>query len=255
MARQARQRSETDIYHVMMRGNNKEYIFASAEAKAYFLEVLFKVEAEERLDVVAWCLMDNHVHLLVKVPFEDFERVLKRLNVSFAFYYHKVNKTVGHVFQDRFKSVPVEGDESVVNNVRYIHNNPVEAKMVDRAMAYKWSSYNTFIAEPRNETMVMVKSLIGASTRRFNKFHSIEDGGIYLDIKEVQEALKEKAAQKAIVRVCKKHGVIDYKEIQGNKRILQEIVKEVASDSHLSGRKIAHLLGLSEGTVRRIREK
>lgn len=255
MPREARKRSETDYYHIVMRGNNKSTIFADKPSKVYLMELLNKIEQEEDIDVAAWCIMDNHVHMVIRVGFEDFERIFKRLNVSFAMYHHKRHKSVGHVFQGRVKSLPLESDESLINNIRYVHNNPVSAGMVARVEDYRWSSYNVYLSKDLKPVMIMVKNIIGRNNKAYSKFHKSDDQRHYLEIKEDQEIIRAKNAQKAIEDICRKYGIVDSKEIYSDRAIQKEIVVEVIARSGFSGRKTADFLGMSEGMVRRLRGK
>ena len=136
MSRTARVLSATGYYHVIIRGNNKEYLFEKNEAKIYFMKALKKVEAEGLLDLAAWCIMDNHVHLVIKTEPEDLAIAFKRINIKFAMYYNRKYKMVGHVFQDRFKSEVIESDEYLMNVIRYVHNNPVKARITDEPSNY-----------------------------------------------------------------------------------------------------------------------
>lgn len=253
MPRRARVRSKTNYYHILMRGNNKAWIFDGPELKAYFMKALKRIESEEDMDLAAWCIMDNHVHLVARIAFESLERVLKRLNVSYASYYNKRTKNVGHVFQGRAKSLPLESDESLVNNIRYVHNNPLKARIVSDLTSYKWTSMNSYLNGPKNKTMNMVKNLIGKSNQAFLNFHEEDDDQVYLDINEVMEEQQAQAAQQAIEVVCRRHSVQDKKEIFGHREIMKEMVKEVIMVSGYSGRQTAEFLGLTEAMVRRLR--
>jgi len=242
------------LRHVIMRGNNKSYFFDKADSKAYFMKVLLTIEKEEDMDVVAWCLMDNHVHLVLRIPIELFDHVFKRLNVKYAAYYHRQNKTVGHVFQGRAKSLPLESDASLANNVRYVHNNPVNAGMVVECNDYEWSSYNPYMFETRNKSMKMVKDIIGRTNDAFKDFHQIEDQEIYLEIQEDQNVRREKKAQEIIQQKCKQYGVIDISEIYNHKEVLNDIIATLIEESGMSGRKIAKLVGISERSIRRYKK-
>ena len=134
MPRQPRQTSGTDIYHVMMRGINRQDIFEDQEDYVRFLT--FMQQMLEPLDDLgnhqpslctfyAYCLMSNHVHLLLRERTESISISLKRLTVSYAAYYNKRYQRVGHLFQDRFKSEPVNDIEYFVTLLRYVHQNPV----------------------------------------------------------------------------------------------------------------------------------
>lgn len=252
MARQARKISETDFYHVIMRGNNKAYIFDKKRYKQYFFEYLSQVILEELAELVAWCIMDNHVHLVIKCQEEKIGLIFKRINTKYAMYYHRETKTVGHVFESRYKSEVVESDESLLNVIRYVHNNPVKAKMVEEPDLWQWSSYSTYLNRPQNSVMTLTWALFGKSSDQFMKFHQQEDYNEYLEIKEDRDFLRETRAQEAISEICNKYGIVEANEIYQRRDVMREIIELIKKRSHLSGRKIAQLIGVSESTVRKI---
>ncbi len=144
MPRGARKESATDFYHVIMRGNNRAYIFKDSKDKKYFMNILFRMQTEGLITFVAWCIMDNHIHLVVQAKLVDLSLAMKRINISYAKRQHRSEHSVGHVFQDRFMSEPVEDDPYLMQVVRYVHNNPVKAKMVNEPLDYKWSSIHAY---------------------------------------------------------------------------------------------------------------
>lgn len=255
MARQARVISKTDYYHVIMRGNNKDYIFKRNTDKAYFMEYLLKLQDEGLISVAGWCLMDNHVHLIVRAEPDHLTTVFKRLNIKYAMMYHREYKTVGHVFQDRFMSEPIETDEYMMLVTRYIHQNPVKAKMVKSPEEYKWSSYKSYIKDDLNETMKFVKSLFNNNDRGFKEYHQEEDDEEYLEIKEDQIRYREERCQKIIADFCNKYDIIESREIYNNKELLKEIIDELADRSGMSLRAIAKHIEVSFSTIQAIRKK
>ncbi|WDV48294.1 transposase [Clostridiaceae bacterium M8S5] len=126
----------------MVRGNNKARVLKNGLEKRKFLEIIKRIKKEIEFDLLAYCIMDNHVHLLINISI-----VMKKINTMYAMYYDFKYDRVGHVFQNRYKSEPVEDDSYLLNLMRYIHNNPVKAKMVEHVNEYKWSSYKEYIKE------------------------------------------------------------------------------------------------------------
>ncbi len=127
-----------------MRGNNKDYIFKDKKDKEFFMEVLHGLKSEGMIDLVAWCLMDNHVHLALKAEIGDLALAMKRLNIRYAMRYHLKNKSIGHVFQDRFASEGIETDGYLLNVIRYIHRNPVKRTLLDQPDHWLHSSSRYF---------------------------------------------------------------------------------------------------------------
>jgi len=140
MARQARKKSSSGVYHVIVRGANRQEIFHDDDDRIKFLETLQKVKVKSALKVYAWCLMGNHVHLLLKEGSENISVVMKRIGVTYVNYYNWKYKTNGHLFQDRFKSENVENVNYLLTVTRYIHQNPVKAGIVSKPDHWKWSS-------------------------------------------------------------------------------------------------------------------
>ncbi|MGC3955414.1 MAG: transposase [Propionicimonas sp.] len=140
MPRRARQLSESGIYHVMLRGINRQAIFLDEEDHLRFLHCLHDTRELSGCRVLAYCLMPNHVHLVLRAEGESIGQVVKRLGVRYAWWHNVKYDRVGHVFQDRFRSCPVDDDEYFVTLLRYVWNNPVKAGMVERPDQYRWSS-------------------------------------------------------------------------------------------------------------------
>lgn len=250
MARQARTVSGTDYYHVMMRGNNKTCIFQRESDKSYLLELLFEFEREGLMQLAAWCVMDNHVHIALKADTENLTTALKRLNIRYAMYYHRVHGTIGHVFQDRFRSEPIETDGYLMMVTRYIHQNPVKAKMIAIVEEYQWSSYKYFLQSDRNEAMGFVYSLFNDDESAFRAYHTETDENNYLEIKEDREKLRDEKVQKVISRYCHEHGIQEMKEIHESEIHLKALVNELRTHGGMSLRGIGQLLEISYGTVR-----
>jgi REP-associated tyrosine transposase len=142
MPRQARIKSSTGIYHIMIRGINKEQIFNRVVHKNMIIEVIKNIREDIGFDVIAYCIMDNHLHLLIKANEDKLETLMKKLNIKYAIYYNKIEKMYGHVFQDRFRSEAVESDKYFIGALRYIYNNPVKAGLTKNILDYSWGSAN-----------------------------------------------------------------------------------------------------------------
>ncbi len=159
MPRIQRIKSRTDIYHVMIRGVNKNIIFNDDNDREKFLQILIYYKNKFVINIYAYCLMDNHVHILLKAE-ENFNKFMQCLQTVYALYFNKKYKRVGHLFQDRFKSIPVEKDEYLLECVRYIHQNPVKAK-ISSIGNYKWSSYQEYITKSRIINTIYILNLFG----------------------------------------------------------------------------------------------
>ena len=259
MGRVAREESHTGYYHVMMRGNNKNMIFSNASEKLYFLEQLNLQVKERNIEVVAYCIMDNHVHLLIGSDLEDMSEAIKRINIRFARRYNNKYEKIGHVFQDRFKSEVIHNDGHLVQVMRYIHNNPVKANMVNKAEEYTWSSYNSYINKKdrliHSKTKDMIMEIFSGSIEEYKKFHLMDDTEEFLEIKEDLEREREERARRIISDYCKKYKVSKLEELANKRHILEEIIVEMLNKSRLPHRRIAEMTGTTRGIVNNIQKK
>lgn len=145
MPRFARRVSSTGIYHVVVRGVNRQKIFLDEEDCHQYLLTLLKIFKEEGAVLLGYCLMGNHLHLLIYVHSVNIlSLVMKRIGTGYAWWFNKKYKRTGHLFQGRFKSEPVEDDRYLLVVIRYIHLNPVKAGLVRKPEAYRWSSCATY---------------------------------------------------------------------------------------------------------------
>ncbi|MGL5575601.1 MAG: transposase [Sarcina sp.] len=134
--------------HITARGNRKSDIFIDNEDRKYFLETLeFILEdyKEQGIEVAAYCLMTNHIHILIKTSEIHPSKFIGRLILRYTKYFNKKYDYVGKLFQDRYYSEFISDDQQLLEVSRYIHLNPYKAKMVKHPINYKWSSYKNLI--------------------------------------------------------------------------------------------------------------
>lgn len=110
MPRKAREKSESGIYHIIMRGINRQSIFEDEEDYIKFIQTIQRYKEKSGYKIYAYCLMGNHVHLLLKIDKDPLEQVMRRMYGSYVYWYNHKYQRIGNLFQDRFKSEPVEDD-------------------------------------------------------------------------------------------------------------------------------------------------
>lgn len=145
MARPLRIEYPGAFYHIINRGNAGESIYTDDSDRHKFLEYL--EAAAERFTIVihAYCLMTTHYHLIVETPNTNISSAIQWLNVSYATYYNRKRHRQGHLFQGRFKSILINADDYLLELSRYIHRNPVMAKITESPEDYSWSSYRAYV--------------------------------------------------------------------------------------------------------------
>lgn len=147
MTRPLRLEIEGGVYHVTSRGNARQLIFLDNSDKQRFLDVLNSVVERFNWLCHAYCLMDNHYHLMIETPEGNLSRGMRQLNGVYTQLFNRRHKRVGHLFQGRYKSILVDKDKYLMALCRYIVLNPVRAKLVKGPYAWKWSSYKATIGK------------------------------------------------------------------------------------------------------------
>lgn len=140
MSRSPRAISCTGIYHCVLRSVNKQIIFEKDVDYSRFLLTLKNCKELTDLNIFAYCLMDNHIHLILQVNSESISHVFQRITNSFVPWYNKKYDRSGHLFQERFFSEPIESESYLINAFRYVLQNPVRAGIVSSPDLYAWSS-------------------------------------------------------------------------------------------------------------------
>ena len=153
----------------MLRGVNRQQIFESDDDYMKFIMILHDMIAPigdlkrplpPRCAFFSYCLMPNHVHLLIQEREEDLSAVVKRIASRYAMYYNNKYEHFGHLFQDRFKSEPVETYSYFLTLIRYIHQNPVAGKLCEKVEDYTWSSWHEFINGPKRMYAICSTTLV-----------------------------------------------------------------------------------------------
>lgn len=147
MARPLRLELSGGLYHVTSRGDRRENIYDDDEDRLKWLEVLGDCCKRFNWRCHAYCLMDNHYHIVIETAEGNLSKGMRQLNGVYTQYYNRRHDRVGHVFQGRFKGILVEQDEYLLELARYVVLNPIRAHMVNNLSAWKWSSYNAMIGE------------------------------------------------------------------------------------------------------------
>lgn len=269
MPRKARKLSSTNIYHVMIRGNRKQDIFLEDEDRFKFIKVLKKVKQKKEYILYAYCLMNNHVHLLIKEKDEQLSQTMKRINVSYVNYFNQKYQQIGHLFQDRFKSEAIEDESYLLAVLSYIHNNPLNAFIVKNLDEYTWSSYCLYVKELPQENFLIerenILSLFSPDKNKaidlFVRYHRqkrLEKTNIIElpeeDGKHVHGLINEKEAMQYIQNYFKEHR-FDLSNLKERKyqSYRNKLISYLRVNSTLSIRGIANILRVSKVTVQNVK--
>ena len=188
--------------------------------------------------------MSNHVHILLKEGKENLTLVLKRIAGSYVYWYNWKYHRSGHLFQDRFKSEPVEDDAYFLTVIRYIHQNPVKAGICRNVDGYKFSSYNEYI---NNATLIDTNFCLGIIDKeQFIEFNNEFNDDVCLDISNNDFRLNDDEALKIILKTCRCKSVSDFQKFD---KIKRNYYIGKFYQKGLSIRQISRLTGLSRKVV------
>ena len=246
MPRVARNQIETSFFHNMTQGINKEYIFEENRCKKKYMELLQKEANELNINLIAFTIMDNHAHILLYTEnINNMSLFMKEINGKFAMYYNYINKRVGIVFRNRYKSQPILSEKQLLNCIRYIFNNPVRAKIVFSPEQYVYSNFKDFQVNQISEISLdkIYKNINNSIDFPNVKNQKIIAEAEFLDTFEdteifIKELIKNYEKEKDLM-ICK------------NTEEMKKIVQYVKENTNISHKFLADILHISKTTISR----
>jgi len=250
MPRSAREISTTKVYHVILRGINKQQIFFDEEDYDKFLFILSEEKEKSGFKIHSFCLMGNHIHLLIEEKEHgSLSTVMKRITIRFVYWYNIKYERCGHLFQDRFKSEAVEDKTYFCTVVRYIHQNPQKAGLCKELKEYKYSSYNSFINDDKNSIVDRKTVYAYIPKERFEEFSNMQTADKCLDIPESSiKRVTDESAFYIMKKITKCQNASEFQKLDIKKK--EECFTKL-HNSGLSLRQISRLTGESLGYIQR----
>ena len=255
------------FYHVVVRGNNHAYIFNNRENKEEYKKIVSKYKKKYRFKLYAYCMMDNHVHMLIEVSDVPLSKIMQGIQQVFTQRYNRRNKSTGHVFEQRYKSYLCNRDEYLFQLIRYVHQNPVRSKLND-GIDYEWSSHKEYIgnseladvdfplsmfSDKKNKAIKRYLDFIGElETKEIKSMDFQEDKT--LEITQNIEK-KHKIAKEELIGIIEEVTKIKIDEIKGNSKnkrisdIRKIYIKCFKKYTNLPNKEIANLLEIGNSTV------
>ncbi|MGG0716220.1 transposase [Robertmurraya massiliosenegalensis] len=251
MPRKARVKSNTGIYHIIWRGANRQEIFHDDEDRVKFLELLKKYKLKYEMTIYAWCLMSNHVHVLLKEGNEDISITMKRIGVSYVNYYNWKYLTTGHLFQDRYKSENVEDHQYLLTVVRYIHQNPVKARMVQAPDQWRWSSCCGYYRRDDSAKKMldckmvlrMFATDLAIAIEKFKEYNERKNNDTCLEDMVKERRLTDEEVRKEIKKILGAIEIAQVKSLPKEER--SEVLRRVKGIKGVSLRQAARIFGVS----------
>lgn len=252
MPRGARRISKTGIYHVVLRGINKQRIFEDDEDYKKFLYKLKDCKKKSGYELYAYCLMNNHVHLLIKEGYEELGTIFRRIGASYVYWYNWKYNRRGHLFQDRYKREIVEGTRYFLTVVRYIHQNPLKAGIVKEIKDYAWSSFREYTEKKEMCSTSFALDLFSRDREKaleqFKEFNSTKNDDQCMEYDNNGRLNDSEAAE--IIKTIS--GARSPFEIQSFAKERRDEVLKMCRYEGLSIRQIERLTGISFGVIRKV---
>lgn len=257
MPRIARQKSYTNVYHIILRGINKQDIFFEDIDRWKFLKELKESKEKYKFEIYAYCLMDNHVHLMIKDNQEQINKIMQSIAISYAIYFNKRYDRIGHLFSNRYNSRAVENQYYLLNLQRYIHQNPEKAG-IEKTNRYKWSSYNDYVKGSKFvETKFILNMLSDNYKDAIKQFKIMNLKQVVLDnVQDVLEyEMQTRIGDKELRRLIElKIGKENLQNINKyNTKLRNEILKQILEIKGISNRQISRVIGIHRKILDRVK--
>ena len=246
MPRTKREKSEYGIYHVMLRGVNRQKIFEEEADNFVFLSIVETYKKKCKFELLAYCLMVNHVHLLIREGEMSLDAIFRRISTTYALYFNGKYARVGHLFQDRYRSEAIKSEAQFIQTLKYIHRNPVKAGMCAKAEEYALSSYRQYIFGEWGvaDTSFVLKSY--GRMRLIEDINEVDECTIMdIDDKAVKH-ISDGEARNLYNAVCRRLGVSNIRLL--DVKVRNTTIREL-KEAGLSTRQIVDLTGLNKTTV------
>ncbi len=251
MPRGKRIKSASGIYHIMLRGINRQILFTDGEDYRKFLDTVAQYKEECGFEIYAWCLMSNHVHLLLRENSVPLEQIFRKIGARYVYWYNSKHERTGHLFQDRFKSEVITGSAYFLNVVRYIHMNPVKAGICSRPEEYPYCSYKDYF---RGANLIDAFFLLGIMTEEgFCELHKkpSDDRAEHLEVCEDDpRRITDEAAVSVLADISGCHDPSAFQLLPSE---TQQSLTRRLLDRGVSIRQASRITGLSIWSVRKCR--
>lgn len=236
----------SSFFHIMVQGINKEFVFETRKNKERYLRLIYA--NNENVEIMAYCLMDNHAHILVKPnEIQDLQNWMRRVNTSYAIYYNRINERVGYVFRERYKSQVIKNEKHLCSAMEYIHNNPVKARICNRKEDYEFSSYIKIYQGNKKKINEKLESILSQSVFQKDNCQEEEE----FDLIEEDKEDKNKICQETICDFLNSKN-LTLNQLKKDNPNLIKIVKILKYKNKISYRLMEKCLNISREKLRNL---
>ncbi len=247
MPRMPRNNMETSFFHIIVQGIEKRYIFNEREDIEKYIDLL-KKKNQENL-IIAYCIMNNHAHILIKTEKIIYmEKWMQKVNTTFAKYYNKKYDRVGYVFKNRYKSQQIKSIKHLYLCVKYIHDNPVKARICDSPEQYRYSSFVDFYNSNVGEAYSTLDRILNSG----GKYESTEETIQKDDFAFMEYNQNKNDICNEIVEKFKKDFNVENESLKSDKELLLKLVEYLKENYGISYRTMENVIGLNREYLRRL---
>lgn len=249
MPRKSRKNIYSKFLHIMVQGLNKEYIFNNEKEIREYLKLLFEGTNEFNVEIVAYCIMNNHAHILsFTEDIIEISRFMRKVNSKYGIYYNKRHNRCGYVFRNRYRAEEISSQTQLLSCINYIHNNPVKAEMCRYKHEYQYSSYNDYLYKIGivNEELIQ-KCFFNYGIMYESILENNHETFKFIEFKENSIDAKER-----IIKNFLKKENITMQEIKNRKNILEDLILKLYLDHNFAQKEISEILEINRAKINRI---
>ena len=254
MPRIAKKISSTKVYHIILRGNDRQDIFYDEQDYYKFFKIIKNLKIKYQYDIYAYCLMSNHVHVIIYDKNMQLSKIIQSMAISYASYFAKKYNKEGHLFQNRFLSKTVETKAYLYRLCKYIHQNPLKAG-ISSTEKYRWSSYHEFIYGDKIINSEIFLSMLGKTKKEaienFIIFHSYETKAINEEVEyECVDKITDEQVKEKIQKLLK---IEDVRKIHTyDRKTRNEELQKLKILKGTSKAQLSRVLGMNRKILERV---
>ena len=249
-SREPRKYSNSEVYHIILRGTDKQDIFYDDMDRNVFKSYLKSTKKKFSYQVYSYCLMSNHVHLVIKVNEKNLSNSIQNLALKYSKYFNKKYNRTGHLFENRFKSKNVENKKYLLDVCRYVHRNPEKA-LIEKVEKYKWSSYQEYIKKPDIVDTKIILYYFGNDINKFKEYMKVSkyDNIKYLEY-EMLKSFSDEELTQILIEELPISSISEF--LKADKRKKEEYILKIKSMEISNITQVARVTKVNRKIVERI---
>lgn len=247
MSRTAREKIKSNFIHIVTKGIKDEFIFYKKDYKNKYIELITKYSRKiENIKLIAYCVMDNHVHILIYTNnIHDVESFMRKVNTSYASFYNMSEDRTGYVFANRYHTQIIQNEEHLFLCIDYIHKNPVKAGIVESPYKYAYSSCKQMQDKKRFRTK---KIIFEKAKLNFEWNNNSREAYDFIDVNERTKKVARKDIETIIKEFCLKHNT-SIQEVRKTNILIIKLKHYLNTEYKISNKNICAILGIGKNRI------